>query len=203
MVPAEGYEGKVRRVRVKSRGNSDMDINWRSKTMECVEMPEDPASRAVCQKLVDYKKSPTSKPLMITASSVDQLKQLIRVSKLINLKHQIEEVTGNHWKVKFTRKSFFENPNRGGKSDRRFRSWSSEINPPLLRAPRGVKKCDSDSSFGQRRRARTFSRERTYAMKDRSSSLGNRKDRSESLVMFARGPDGTCGFKAAGRGSRR
>lgn len=139
LVPAEGYEGKVRKVRVKSRGNSDMDVNWRSKTMECIDMPEDPASRAACQKLVDYKKSPTSKPIWLTVSSVDQLKQLIRVSKLINMNHQIEEVIGEHWKVKFTRKSFFENP-RGGKGDRRFRSWSSEISPPLPRGPRGIKK---------------------------------------------------------------
>ena len=96
-IPAEGHEKNMHKVcRRKSRGNSDMDVNWRSKTAAAVdiEMPDEPESRALCQKLVQYKKSTTSKPTMITACSVDHLKQLIRVSNLLNLNHQIEEATG-------------------------------------------------------------------------------------------------------------
>lgn len=205
LVPAETFEakGRGRGAHRRSRGNSDMDMNWRSKTTtDMPDMPSDPVSRAACQKLLEFKKSKSSKAVMITVRAAEQLKQVRRLAKALNLNHRIEEVTGTSWTVKFTRKSFFENPGRGSKDNRRFRSWSNEGSPPLSRGPRGVKKSDTDSGF--RHRARTFSRDRTFTMRDRSVSTGSRKDRSESLVLYARGPDGTHGFKAGGgRGARK
>lgn len=203
LIPLEGFDTNIngsngsRRIRTKSRGNSDLDLNWRAKkSIDSISLPEDAICRAACMKLLEFKKSKNSKPILVTVSSVQDLKELIRISKAINLNHQIEEVTGDQWKVKFTRVSFFENL-RGAKNERRFRSWSSENNQS--RSARGMKKESEEKPervFMTRRRTRTFSRE------IHGKDAGARRDRSESLSMYARGPDGTCGFRPAGRGYR-